>query len=142
MTCKADDCGRDVQATGYCGMHYQRVRKHGSADIVLSPREHPVGTRRTYRGGYVEVRMPLHPNAAKNGWVSEHRMVMAEHIGRPLHDYETVHHRNGVKTDNRLSNLELWISRHPKGQRVDEVVAWAYEILAEYNDLAKQLEPA
>ncbi len=120
-------------------MHYQRFRVHGDPNHEVKVREHPEGTRRSYRGGYVEVRLPSHPNAGQNGWVSEHRMVMAEAVGRPLTDEETVHHKNGVKNDNRLENLELWVSRHPRGQRVDELVAWARAIVGEYGPLAKRL---
>lgn len=87
------------------------------------------------RDGYVLVKQPEHPNAGKNGWILEHRMVMAEHLGRPLLEDETVHYKNGVKTDNRIENLELWSSRHPKGQRVQELVEWAREILDLYADL-------
>lgn len=61
-----------------------------------------------------------------------HRVVMEEVLGRPLLPDETVHHINGIRTDNRPENLELWSSRHPKGQRVEDKVAWAIDLLKLY----------
>jgi hypothetical protein len=59
-------------------------------------------------------------------------MMMAELLGRPLLPGEEVHHRNGVRDDNRPSNLELWSTSQPPGQRVEDKIAWAVDLLDEY----------
>jgi len=63
--------------------------------------------RKLNKRGHVLVLDKTHPNAEKCGYILEHRKVMSEHIGRPLEEGEVVHHKNGVKTDNRIENLEL-----------------------------------
>lgn len=76
------------------------------------------------------------------GGAMEHRVIMARSLGRPLRKGETVHHRNGIRADNRIENLELWVNAHPHGQRVTDLVAFAREILAEYEDVVDLLPSA
>jgi len=64
--------------------------------------------------------------------IAEHRYVMQQHLGRPLWPDESVHHLNGVRTDNRLENLELWSRSQPSGQRLVDKLAWAEKLLARY----------
>jgi len=64
-------------------------------------------TGRRKSNGYIYIKSPNHPNKEIGGYVREHRLVIEESIGRYLTTKEVVHHINGIKTDNRLSNLQL-----------------------------------
>lgn len=75
-----------------------------------------------------------HQNA-RLGKIFEHTFVMSLRLGRPLLDHENVHHKNGNRADNRLDNLELWSTRQPSGQRVQDKLKWAREMLALYSHL-------
>ena len=68
------------------------------------------------RFGYVLVWKPEHPNAKIGGYIHEHRLVMSGHLGRPLKSYEFVHHKNGIKDDNRIENLELMTKKVHRGK--------------------------
>lgn len=59
------------------------------------------------KGDYLYAYVPEHPKCTKNGYVLMHRIIMENHLGRVLNTNEVVHHKNGNKKDNDISNLEL-----------------------------------
>lgn len=79
--------------------------------------------------GYKTIRMPSHPNAFKNGEMLEHVFIMTHFLKRPLKKGEIIHHKNGIRNDNRIENLELWDKSHPSGQRVEDKIKFFIEFL-------------
>lgn len=67
----------------------------------------------TNSSGYVQLFRPDHPFADKHSHIFEHRLVMECILGRYLTSGETVHHRNGVRDDNRPENLEIVVTKGP-----------------------------
>ena len=89
------------------------------------------GGRVVLPDGYIKVWCPEDPRN-NNGYVKEHTLVMESLLQRKLFKGESVHHRNGNRADNRPENLELWSIAQPAGQRVEDKIKWAIELLKEY----------
>jgi hypothetical protein len=108
------------------------LRRHCPKDLLAPGPQHWKwkGGKRTNRLGYVVVTMfESHPffeamhyrtgraggNTPGSNFVFEHRLVMAEHLGRPLLPTETVHHIDNNRANNNIGNLQLRISNHGPG---------------------------
>jgi hypothetical protein len=113
------------------------VSKNSKARTDEQKRGMLKGGRYRDQQGYIHILSPNHPRKTKvgSGYVREHHLVMEKAIGRYLLPHENVHHKNGVRDDNRIENLELWTKVQPAGQKAEDMVQFAKEILALYADL-------
>ena len=127
-TCKAAGCNGHRFAKGYCQNHYYHFWKHGSATGGRSTpnRKRGAGTK---NNGYHFTSVLV---SGVQRQIGTHRLVMERKLRRKLRKNENVHHVNGIRDDNRSENLELWVKTQPCGQRPEDLVSWASEILKLY----------
>lgn len=121
--CKIEGCGTKHNRYGYCRYHARTYLANGD---FYRPRRAAPGTGHIKPNGY----KVIHHNGRQIG---EHVIVMEKLMGRRLFKGETVHHKNGIRNDNRPENLELWASNHPSGQRVNDLISWAKQLLFVYD---------
>ena len=117
--CSVEGCERPYDINGYCHLHYQRMRKTGQTG--------PVSLQRAVNGTGYQTKAGYRILWRDGKRISEHTAVMEEVKGRPLEPGENVHHKNGIRHDNRPENLELWVKVQPGGQRVEDLVTFVVE---------------
>jgi hypothetical protein len=119
--------------TQYCSSNCKRLAasRRLKGLPIKGSRKHVKGSGYITVDGY-KILSRKHPNASKRGQILEHKLIMSGHMKRPLFKHETVHHKNGVRHDNRIENLELWSHSHPFGQRVEDKIEWCKEFLEQY----------
>lgn len=119
--CSEKGCDRHVASCGMCRLHWGRRdrRRRGIKKRIefFLPRK--------LKSGYIH-------EFYDGRWQMQHRLIMEKDLDRKLCRDETIHHKNGIRDDNRISNLELWSSRHPAGQKVSDLLAFARSIIALY----------
>jgi len=157
--CQVEGCIRKHQAHGYCATHLRRFQLYGDHDGAQQPQKcKKDGCTNTSLGSHTkskgycgrcyvaqwldsyldkEIVAKRYPNGYEYFDLNRqrygvHRLVMERLIGRELFEFENVHHKNGIRHDNAPSNLELWVTPQPTGQRPEDLVAW---VVYHYPDL-------
>lgn len=111
-----------------CAFHTQRKRQGVPLNAEFKPQgENWYRTSHGYMCREVTTK-------GKSKKILQHREVMETALGRKLLPHENVHHVNGVRSDNRIENLELWSTSQPAGQRVEDKLKWAKQMLDFYGE--------
>lgn len=112
------DCGNLFIATGTkklcvtCRNAISKISAIKAAEV--NKKNYKIGQLKKNNQGYMLI-------WTGNDWKFQHRILMEQKINRPLEKHETVHHKNGIRHDNSLDNLELWVGGIRYGQRAEDV---------------------
>lgn len=99
--------------------HYYKPLKRAIGDRKYENHPNWQGGRTLDEKGYVFVKIkpddPYYPMCKGGGYISEHRYIMAKHLGRLLSKKEEIHHIDGNRQNNDISNLQLRLGAHGSG---------------------------
>lgn len=152
---KCDGCNkgftRDISEIGHhrlnnnvkhfcksCGP--KTIGKYGNSKRKVT---YEIGNKLITNHGYVEICVGDNTtySGVKGGYIREHVKVMQDHLGRQLIKGEVVHHIDGDKTNNGISNLDLCtISEHNNAHaKIEQII---FELVKQgkvgYNRLTKR----
>ncbi len=128
----------------WCSERFERVPSRIRTEKIYCSQECACmanrwkGGRRVNPKGYVDTYVGYQYPHNRAGFVLEHRWVMSQHLGRPLLRHEVVHHKNGVRGDNRIENLLVCTTKtHPLGYD-NEILGQLNEFIQKNNDLTNK----
>ena len=129
--CIVENCNKRGPIYGLCHKHSNWKKRTGDPTVRPPKAEYFKRSSKNKQSRYKYVTVNNHPILG-TGSMTEHRVVMTEFLGRKLLTSENIHHINGDGKDNRIENLELWTTFQPPGQRIEDKVSYAIEILKQY----------
>ncbi len=149
---EAQQATKFVYLCSECGNKFERKyclikgKKYCSRECMTAAR-FLKDVRKTSKG-YIYVFVGHeYPNVTKRGYILKHRYVVEQNIGRPLKSHEIVHHKNGVRDDNRIENLEVrTTTTHPQGydnellEQINEFIQKNNNLTNKNVELQKQLD--
>ena len=121
---KCEVCGKEIiiypkerKRTKFCSLKCRDKSWKENSPIAGEKHWHWKGGK-SKLGEYIYLKRRKHPYANSQGYVAEHRLIMEKKLGRYLTSNEEIHHKNGIKTDNRIENLKLVVKKIHFGEVV------------------------
>lgn len=121
------------------------IKKYGKEYFKSEPKIEPI--KKKNRKGYVFILLESNSpyrsminSFVNNNYLLEHRLVMAKHLGRCLESWEIVHHKNGIKDDNRIENLEIMKEYKHKDEHLNMLSLENRILKSEVKRLRKRIE--
>jgi len=111
-----------------CGCYNKEV-----ASLRMSGKNNPFwnGGKTINKRGYIEIKF------GENRGKLEHRILYEQYYGIKLKKHQNIHHINGIKSDNRIENLELWDTSQPGGQKIEDKIKFYFKLVEEYKEHPK-----
>ena len=135
VPCSIEGCGRRrYRGDEFCRVHHRWQRRNKDMSVPIG-NQTPVGAVSIGKRGYASIKC-IRPNG-RTYWAPQHRHVMETHVGRKLLPTEVVHHKNWIRDDNRIENLQLrHKSSHTPGGAVGSIITWCIEFLSRYGKVS------